>query len=115
MFAYTFEVRPSYRELDGLSIPEQHRRLRDPALRRRILDEKPSAEEVSRLAQFRAVACAQRAPDLDHPLRAHAQEAAERHELRRRRPLELGQLGDVARLHQLAEPRLDPGPDPDLG
>src|SRR5262249_12267806 len=48
-----FSVRPSYRQLDGLSIAEQRRRLRDPALRRKIVDEKPSAEEVSRLAQFR--------------------------------------------------------------
>src|SRR5262245_65259012 len=48
-----FSVRPSYRQLDGLSIAEQRQRLRDPALRRKILDEKPSEEEVSRLAQFR--------------------------------------------------------------
>src|SRR5947209_3195201 len=48
-----FTVRPSYRELDGLSIPAQLERLRDPALRRKILAEQPSAEEVSRLAQFR--------------------------------------------------------------
>jgi N-acyl-D-amino-acid deacylase len=48
-----FSIRPSYRELDGLNIPEQRRRLADPELRRRILSEKPSADEVSRLAQFR--------------------------------------------------------------
>jgi N-acyl-D-amino-acid deacylase len=48
-----FTVRPSYREIMGLPIPEQLKRLRDPALRRRILDEKPSQEEVSKLAQFR--------------------------------------------------------------
>jgi N-acyl-D-amino-acid deacylase len=48
-----FTVRPSYRKLDGLSIPEQLKRLRDPALRQKILTEQPSAEEVSKLAQFR--------------------------------------------------------------
>jgi N-acyl-D-amino-acid deacylase len=48
-----FSIRPSYRELDGLGIAEQRARLADPTLRRRILAEKPSAQEVSRLAQFR--------------------------------------------------------------
>src|SRR5262252_3348463 len=48
-----FSLRPSYREVDGLGIAEQRKRLADPDLRRRILAEKPSAEEVSRLAQFR--------------------------------------------------------------
>src|SRR5258708_36250936 len=48
-----FSVRPSYRQLACLSIAEQRHRLRDPALRRKILDEKPSEAEVSRLAQFR--------------------------------------------------------------
>jgi N-acyl-D-aspartate/D-glutamate deacylase len=48
-----FSLRPSYREVDGLRIAEQRKRLADPDLRRRILAEKPSAEEVSRLAQFR--------------------------------------------------------------
>ena len=48
-----FSVRPSYRQLDGLSIPQQRECLRDPALRRRILSETPPAEEIARLAQFR--------------------------------------------------------------
>ncbi|HEX9461390.1 MAG TPA: amidohydrolase family protein [Alphaproteobacteria bacterium] len=48
-----FTIRPSYRQLDGLSIPAQLERLRDPALRRAILAETPSAEEVAKLAQFR--------------------------------------------------------------
>ena len=48
-----FSIRPSYRELDGLGIAEQRRRLADPAMRRRILAEKPSEQDVSRLAQFR--------------------------------------------------------------
>jgi N-acyl-D-amino-acid deacylase len=48
-----FSLRPSYREVDGLGIAEQRKRLAEPGLRRRILAEKPSDEEVSRLAQFR--------------------------------------------------------------
>jgi N-acyl-D-amino-acid deacylase len=48
-----FSIRPSYREVDGLGIAEQRRRLTDPDLRRRILAERPSDEEVSRLVQFR--------------------------------------------------------------
>jgi len=48
-----FSVRPSYRQLDGLSIAATRERLRDPALRRQILSEKPSEAEVSKLAQFR--------------------------------------------------------------
>jgi N-acyl-D-amino-acid deacylase len=48
-----FSIRPSYRELDGLSIARQLERLRDPALRARILAETPSEDEVRRLAQFR--------------------------------------------------------------
>jgi len=48
-----FTLRPSYRGLDQLSIAEQRARLRDPALRRRILAEQPSPAEVSKLAQFR--------------------------------------------------------------
>ena len=48
-----FTVRPSYREIMGLPIPEQLKRLRDPVLRRKILNEKPSQEEVGKLAQFR--------------------------------------------------------------
>jgi N-acyl-D-aspartate/D-glutamate deacylase len=48
-----FSVRPSYRALNGLPIPRQLERLRDPALRQKILAETPSAEEVGRLAQFR--------------------------------------------------------------
>ena len=48
-----FTVRPSYKALEGLPIEEQHKRLRDPELRRKILAEKPSDAEVAKLAQFR--------------------------------------------------------------
>ena len=48
-----FSIRPSYREVDGLGIAAQRQRLADPDLRPRILAEKPSDAEVSRLARFR--------------------------------------------------------------
>ncbi len=48
-----FTIRPSYRQLEGLPVAEQLRRLRDPALRRAILSETPSPEAVKRLVQFR--------------------------------------------------------------
>jgi N-acyl-D-amino-acid deacylase len=48
-----FTVRPSYKAIESLPIPEQRARLRDPELRRKILAEKPSDAEVAKLAQFR--------------------------------------------------------------
>jgi N-acyl-D-amino-acid deacylase len=48
-----FTVRPSYKQLESLSIVEQRRRLRDPQVRRQILAERPSDAEVAKLAQFR--------------------------------------------------------------
>ena len=48
-----FTVRPSYKAIEHLPIAEQRARLRDPALRRQILAEKPSQAEVEKLAQFR--------------------------------------------------------------
>jgi N-acyl-D-amino-acid deacylase len=48
-----FTVRPSYKQIESLSIAEQRERLRDPGVRRQILSEKPSEAEVAKLAQFR--------------------------------------------------------------
>ena len=48
-----FTVRPSYKQIESLSIAEQRARLRDPEVRRQILSEKPSEAEVAKLAQFR--------------------------------------------------------------
>src|SRR5437762_2173623 len=48
-----FTVRPSYKAIEHLPIEEQRKRLRDPEMRRRILNEKPSQAEVEKLAQFR--------------------------------------------------------------
>ena len=43
---------------------------------------------------------------------AEPEQPAEPDELGRQFALQLGELGDLARLDQLAQPRLDPGPDP---
>ena len=48
-----FTVRPTYKQIEGLPIEEQRRRLRDPEMRRAILAERPSEVEVAKLAQFR--------------------------------------------------------------
>jgi N-acyl-D-aspartate/D-glutamate deacylase len=48
-----FSLRPSYRQLDGLSVADQLRRLRDPSFRRAILAETASEEELRRLPTFR--------------------------------------------------------------
>ena len=48
-----FTVRPSYKEIERLPIAEQRARLRDPQLRRKILAERPSEAEVTKLGQFR--------------------------------------------------------------
>jgi len=48
-----FTVRPSYKAIEHLPIAEQRARLRDPTVRARILAEKPSDDEVAKLAQFR--------------------------------------------------------------
>ncbi len=48
-----FTVRPTYKQIETLPIEEQRRRLRDPAMRRAILAERPSEAEVAKLAQFR--------------------------------------------------------------
>ena len=48
-----FTVRPSYKAIESLPIAEQRARLRDPAMRAKILAEKPSDAEVAKLAQFR--------------------------------------------------------------
>lgn len=47
-----FSLRPSYRQLDRLGVAEKLARLRDPELRRAILAEEPSAEQLARLGQF---------------------------------------------------------------
>ena len=47
-----FTFRPAYRELDHLPAAERWARLRDPAVRARILAEPPSERELARQGQF---------------------------------------------------------------
>jgi N-acyl-D-amino-acid deacylase len=47
-----FTFRPSYRELDKLPAAERWARLRDPAVRARVLAEAPSERELDRQGQF---------------------------------------------------------------
>ena len=54
----------------------------------------------------------ERTGDLQRPLRGQSEVAAEPDEVRRELALELGQLGDRARLDELAQLRLDARPDP---
>lgn len=50
-----FTVRPTYKALESLPIEEQRRRLRDPAMRAKILADTPSEAEIEKLAQFRQI------------------------------------------------------------
>src|SRR6185437_3581271 len=50
-----FTVRPSYKALEHLPIEEQRRRLRDPAMRAKILADTQSEAEIEKLAQFRQI------------------------------------------------------------
>ena len=65
-----------------------------------------------RLAQLVGCPDVERLRDLDRALRAEPEVAAEADERRSELALELGQLRDRARLDELAQARLDPGPDP---
>jgi N-acyl-D-amino-acid deacylase len=48
-----FSIRPSYGQLNGLTRAEQLARLRDPDMRRMILADRPSDEQVRKMPQFR--------------------------------------------------------------
>jgi N-acyl-D-amino-acid deacylase len=48
-----FSIRPSYQALLQLPVEERVKRMQDPAFRAQVLSEKPSAELLNRLSQFR--------------------------------------------------------------
>jgi N-acyl-D-aspartate/D-glutamate deacylase len=48
-----FSIRPSYLPLESLSPQERIARMRDPALRQRLLDEEPTERQLARLSQAR--------------------------------------------------------------
>ena len=93
------------------------RELRQPGLdlRRRLrADPGHRVEPPGRrcLAQLGQRADPERVAELSHPLGREAQQPCHPDELRQRLRLELLQLRQLAGLHQLAQPLLDPGPDP---
>ncbi len=47
-----FSIRPSWRPLDALTVPERMKRLQNPALRDALLNEKPTPEIVARMNIF---------------------------------------------------------------
>jgi N-acyl-D-aspartate/D-glutamate deacylase len=47
-----FSIRPSWRQLDAMTVPERMKRLQDPALREALLRETPTQEIVSRMNVF---------------------------------------------------------------
>ncbi|MDX2156937.1 MAG: amidohydrolase family protein [Hyphomicrobiaceae bacterium] len=48
-----FSIRPSYQDLLKLPVAERMKRVKDPAFRAKVLAEKPAAEYLKRLSQFR--------------------------------------------------------------
>ena len=72
----------------------------------------PQPARGRRLAKLVGGADAERPRELDRALRAEPEVAAEADEIGRELALELRQLGDLARLDELAQPRLDPRADP---
>jgi N-acyl-D-aspartate/D-glutamate deacylase len=50
-----FSIRPSWRPLDNLTVPERMKRLQDPALRAALLSEQPTAEIVARMNPFHQI------------------------------------------------------------
>ena len=72
----------------------------------------PQPARGRRLAKLVGGADAERPRELDRALRAEPEVAAEADEIGRELALELCQLGDLARLDELAQPRLDPRADP---
>jgi hypothetical protein len=64
------------------------------------------------LAELVGGAHAERPRGLDRPLRPESEVAAQADQVRRHLALELGELGDPARLDELAEPAIDARSDP---
>ena len=52
---HPFSTCPSYREVEGLALPEKLARLRDPAMKARLLDEPPAYRNPQMLAFMRSV------------------------------------------------------------